>query len=299
MRLTAGPLSYFDPVPSRDGKQVYALGTRQRGELVRFDMKSKQFTPILQGVSATNLTFSRDGKWVAYLSYPEHALWRSRSDGTDRLQLVADLVASPVISPDGQRVLFVHSGIVSVIDIDGGERRALVNDITTGAADWSPVGNQIMFWTSGDHGQPLVNLLDLATGKRSVVPGLVHQLGPHWISDNRLIIVDEHSAFMVLDINTRKWSPLGLEADLITRWGVSPDYKFLYYTIGGPDPELIRFGIADHKSQTVASLRDLQLAGFLQVHGSESRVGVAPDGSPVLTRDTGTQEIYALSVKWP
>jgi hypothetical protein len=46
-------------------------------------------------------------------------------------------------------------------------------------------------------------------------------------------------------------------------------------------------------------LKDLHLAGFLQVHGAEAQVGVAPDGSPVLTRDIGTQEIYALSVKWP
>jgi hypothetical protein len=57
-------------MPGRDGKQVYALGTKQRGELIRYDMKSKQFVPILQGVSATNLTFAEDGNWVAYLSYP-------------------------------------------------------------------------------------------------------------------------------------------------------------------------------------------------------------------------------------
>ena len=28
-------------------------------------------------------------------------------------------------------------------------------------------------------------------------------------------------------------------------------------------------------------------------------IGVAPDGSAVFTRNTGTQEIYALAVKWP
>jgi hypothetical protein len=64
-------------------------------------------------------------------------------------------------------------------------------------------------------------------------------------------------------------------------------------------PELLRFGLADHKSQTIARLKDLPLAGFLQLHGAEKQVGVAPDGSPVLTRDIGSQEIYALSVKWP
>jgi hypothetical protein len=28
-------------------------------------------------------------------------------------------------------------------------------------------------------------------------------------------------------------------------------------------------------------------------------MSVAPDGMPVLTRDIGTQEIYAISVRWP
>jgi hypothetical protein len=111
MRLTAGPLSYVDPMPSRDGKQVYALGTKQRGELIRYDMKSKQFVPILQGLSATNLIFSKHGNWVTYLSYPDRILWRSRNDGTDRLQLASGEAANPVISPDGRRVLFVQNGI--------------------------------------------------------------------------------------------------------------------------------------------------------------------------------------------
>jgi serine/threonine protein kinase/Tol biopolymer transport system component len=254
MRLTAGPLSYFDPMPSRDGKQVYALGAKQRAELIRYDMKSKQFVPILQGVSAANPTFSKDGNWVAYLSYPDRTLWRSRSDGTERLQLVSDAVGSPVISPDGQRVLFDQNGIVCLIGIDGGERRAVANDITTGSADWSPDSSKLVFWTSGDQGHQQANLLDLSTGKRSVVPGSVGSLGSRWISNDKLIAVDEHSAFVVLDLNTRKWSALGLEAksNLITRWGISPDYKYLYYTIGGPDPELVRFGIGDHKSQSIA-----------------------------------------------
>jgi Tol biopolymer transport system component len=301
MRLTNGPLSYFDPMPSRDGKQIYALGTKQRGEMVRYDIKSKQFVPILPGVSATNLTSSKDGNWVAYLSYPDRALWRSRSDGTERLQLASDGPASPAISPDGQRVLFLQAGIVYLIGIDGGERRAVVNDATTGSADWSPDGNKLVFWTSSDQEHQQANFLDLDTGKRSVVSGSVGGLGSHWISDDKLIAVDEHSAFVVLDLNTQKWSALGLDAksNLITRWGVSPKYQYLYYTIGGPDPELLRFRLSDHKSQSIASLKGFHFAGFTQLHGAETQVSVAPDGSPVFTRDIGTQEIYALSVKWP
>jgi hypothetical protein len=35
------------------------------------------------------------------------------------------------------------------------------------------------------------------------------------------------------------------------------------------------------------------------VMDEESPINVAPDGSPIFTRDTGYQEIYALNIKWP
>lgn len=300
MRLTNGPLFYFDPIPSRDGKQIFALGALERGELVRFEMKSKQFVPILQGISASNLTFSRDGKWAAWLSYPDRTVWRSRSDGTEKLQLVSDPVLCPVISPDGKRVLFLQNGSVGLVDMDGGARRTAVNEITADTvADWSPDSRSIVFWTSDGKGEPLANFLDLATGKQSVVQGPLTQLGIRWIGGNRLIALGADSAFTVFDLNTGKWSPLGLKADLITRWGMSPDYKYLYYTTGGSDPELVRFSLEDRRSQTMTSLKAIPLAGYLQIHGAEFPLGVAPDDSPVLTRDTGSQEIYALDVKFP
>jgi hypothetical protein len=50
VRLTNGPLPYSDPYPNRDGKQIFVLGTKERGELVHFDMKSHQFLPFLSGI---------------------------------------------------------------------------------------------------------------------------------------------------------------------------------------------------------------------------------------------------------
>jgi hypothetical protein len=51
--------------------------------------------------------------------------------------------------------------------------------------------------------------------------------------------------------------------------------------------------------ETITSLKDFHFAAYTQVHGADTQVSVAPDGSPVFTRDVGTQEIYALNVKWP
>jgi Tol biopolymer transport system component len=80
VQLTSGPLSFYSAQPSQDGKHIFAIGEQPRGELQRFDAKSGRFVPYLDGVSATGLDFSRDGRWVAYTTYPEQILWRSRID---------------------------------------------------------------------------------------------------------------------------------------------------------------------------------------------------------------------------
>ena len=123
IRLTNGPLHYSSVRFSRDGKQMFAIGTKRRGELVRYDMKSHQFVPFLSGISAISPSFSKDGQWVAYVSYPDHTLWRSRSDGSERRQLTYPPmeVAWPFISPDGTKVAFTICCYETyVIDMDGG-----------------------------------------------------------------------------------------------------------------------------------------------------------------------------------
>ena len=66
---------------------------------------------FLSGISAGELDFSRDGQWVTYASYPEHTLWRSRADGSDRLQLTYPPVSAglPRWSPDGTQIVYVDT----------------------------------------------------------------------------------------------------------------------------------------------------------------------------------------------
>ena len=46
-KWTAALLASSSITPSRDGKQIFVLGTKQHGELVRYDVKSHQFLPFL------------------------------------------------------------------------------------------------------------------------------------------------------------------------------------------------------------------------------------------------------------
>jgi len=86
-QMAAGPLHFSELLPSKDGKRLFAVGVKSQGELVRYDAKSEQFVPYLGGISAGYVELSRDEQWATYVAYPEGTLWRSKVDGTERLQL--------------------------------------------------------------------------------------------------------------------------------------------------------------------------------------------------------------------
>jgi Tol biopolymer transport system component len=297
-RLTNGELSHEGGACwSRDGKQLFAIGTKQRGEVVRYDMKSKQFLPFLSGISATDLTFSRDGKWVAYLSYPDHMLWRSRTDGTDRMQLTYPPmgVLLPFISPDGKRIVFGSSRLETyVVSTDGGPPQRIVDRNSVGA-NWSPDGNLLVF-NSLVVGRPLeLQIFDFRTGKVSAVPSSQGNFGALWVTQNTLVAANRDSTkFQIFDLKTKTWT------DFVTghfvNAMVSPDGKHLYFTTGGPEPKALRIRFADHRIETIASLKDLRR--IVDPVTANTEINVAPDGSPIFTLDRGTQEIYALKLQW-
>ncbi len=87
VQLTSSPLLLSSPLPDKNGKKLFMVGQTDRGELTRYDLKSGQFTPYLGGTSVEYVNVSQDGQWAAFVTYPQGNLWRSRMDGTDRMQL--------------------------------------------------------------------------------------------------------------------------------------------------------------------------------------------------------------------
>jgi len=203
-QLSTGPMQFSYPLPSKDGKQLFVVGTEPRAELVRYDGKSGEFVPYLGGISAGDVEVSRDGQWVTYVSYSDFSLWRSKVDGSDRLQLTQPPMYAALAhwSPDGQQIAFAGFVLgkpwkLFLISKDGGNPQPLTEDeITEGDPTWSPDGGTLAFGhVDPDHAEKtFIELYDLKTRKISELPGSQQIFGPRWSPDGRHIVALAHNS---------------------------------------------------------------------------------------------------------
>jgi len=302
--VTNGPLNFYSPVPSHDGKRIFAVGAQPRGELVRYDRKSG-FVPYLEGTSASDLAFSADGNWIAYVSVPDRRLWKCKMDGTERRQLTFEsmTVGLPRWSPDGSQIVFMAQTANSgwrayLISSDGTGLRDLIPGAQAGFdPSWSPDGKSIVL-TLNDAGTPSagatgpgIAIFDLSSGKLALLPNASYLFSPRWSPDGRHIagITDDSQKLMLFDRETQQWQELVALPIGYPSW--SHDGQYLYFdTTLTEDANFFRIRISDHKLERLVSLKGMRrLWGDLG-----SWTGLAPDDSPLVIRDISSQEIYAI-----
>ena len=252
------------------------------------------------------MIYSRNGKWVVYVSYPDHALWRMRTDGTDRLQLTYPPItaAIPSISPDSTKIAFMYFGPANpeiyIVNLTGGTPQKIVDHGIT--PYWSPDGKSLAFgsprtahsgWYANSEDAEL-RIIDLKSGKISVVPQSQGKWLPVWTSQNTLVAGFLGSSRLVrYDFKTKTWSDL--VAGPFSDWA-STDGTYVYCTTTDPTPPAaVRVRISDGRVEPIADLS--QLRGIASYATRE--VSVTPKGELLFTRDIGTEEIYALAVRWP
>jgi len=304
MQLTTGPLNIGNPVSSKDGKKLFVQGWQPRAELVRYDLKSRQFVPYLSGISAVGLDFSRDGKWVAYIDYVSGSIWRSKTDQTEKLQLTFPPLQAylPRWSPDGKQIAFFarrpgERWQIFVIPPDGGSPEQ-VHGSESNEADpnWSLDGNSLVFSGNPSFGTSGIYLLDLKTRNVSKLPGSDGLFSPRWSPDGRSIaaMTLDSLKLRLYELSTQKWTDLAQIYTSYPNW--SRDGQYIYF--GGSlenHPGYFRVRISDHQVERILSLE-----GFQQASGGfGSWSGIAPDGSPLFVRDASIQEIYALDWEAP
>ena len=74
-------MSFGNVSAARDATKIWAIGVQPDVEVVKYEPQKKKFVPLIKGLSATDVDYSKDGKWIAYVSIPDGVLWRARADG--------------------------------------------------------------------------------------------------------------------------------------------------------------------------------------------------------------------------
>jgi Tol biopolymer transport system component len=299
------------------------MGSQMRDELVILNKVSGQFVPYLEGVSAQDVSFSRDGERVAYVAYPEGTLWRSKLDGSDQTQLTFPpmRVRLPRWSPDGKQIAFFggtsgNPPRIYVVPSEGGDPQRITNGKAGDAGDldptWSPDGKSIAFGAApydirmeADPKRMVIRVVDLNTSRISVLPGSEGMWSPRWSPDGRSIVGLSAVGWKVelYDLATHKQTELAAMQAGYPDWSHDGEWVHFvtltgqrtWYRVRVGDRKLERLFAENEEQRLVRAENEAQRL----IRAADTWTGTAPDDRILTVRDTGTREIYALEWEAP
>ena len=302
IQLTSGPTRWGRPIPAKGGKKVFAMGASQNGELVRIDAKSHQLQPYLGGKSAEGVSFSANGQYIAYVTFPEGILWKANRDGSNPMQLT-DPPMYPILprwSPDGTQILFASMNVEGeiksyLISSQGGPPHPLLPEDKgeQGGPNWSPDGHKIVFdsWEkTGEISKHVTRILDLASHQVTQLPG--EYWSPSWSPSGRFIAGLAHSRgeLSVFDLKKQQWSKLQKGPTGNPTW--SRDGQSIYFLRVSSDPGVYRIRPTGGQAERIVDLNGFH---FTSVVGEW--MGLDPEDLPMLLRDEGGVNIYVLTLE--
>jgi eukaryotic-like serine/threonine-protein kinase len=300
MRLTAGQLDVLAVTPSHDSAGLFIVGRIAQGAMKVFDPVQNRFVPFLGDLAASAFVISPDKKWMVYADYPRHYLWRSKLDGSEKLQLTNFYSSMAQWSPDSKQIVFSDWNQLYLISVDGGTPEKLVPHPNSEVAPtWSPDGKSIAF---NDYPLPSrikeIKVLDLATRKISIMPGSEGFYVPSWSPDGKYMvaIAQDPSRMVLYTAQSGTWKDLKKFEAPWGYWAWSKDSKSVYLAMAdaepGFEPGVYRLAIALGTWNQIAKFDSLTLSR----DPLERFLSITADGQPAIMNDTSVVQIY--SAKW-
>jgi Tol biopolymer transport system component len=309
IQLTRGPIAFDHPNAMRGSNRIFAIGSHNEYQLLRIDPRTSVKTAMLAESGATDMDFSLDGQWVVYAARENGTLWKSRIDGSGKVQLTAGATGAfaPHWSPDQKQVLFTGFLLDSqprlyVVSADGGSPKSVLpsnNKWASVSGDWRTDGRQIVLdvqeMESGR--EPDIRILDLDTNKLTRLLDSDGLIEPRWSADGRYIAALNPSKKQVwlYDCRLEKWSVLS-EANFPAALRWSPSGDALYYQdVDEVEESIYRVPMATRETERVLGLGDILSLGAAR----GIFTGLSPDGSVYVTVDHGDVDVYAVDLKLP
>jgi Tol biopolymer transport system component len=307
LELTSGPMSFGNVSAGRDSKNLWAIGVQPWAEVVKYDQARNEFVPVVPGLSASDLEFSADGKWIAYISIPGGKLFRARADGSEKLQLTSGtgLAALPRWSPDGKTIAYVsmkpgESWKLFLLPAKGGTPQAVSAEGGSQIdANWSADGKRLIFGDYNHDASGLsIRILDFKTHQTTTVPGSEGLFSPRWSPNGRYLaaLAPDNTTLMLYDFKEQKWSKWATSAGAVNYPLWAKDSESLYFDDLVDGAETIRqVKVGRMEAEKVMEVGSLDR--YMGALGLWS--GRAADGSWMFVRDKSTQEVYQLSLELP
>ncbi|RAV29658.1 S9 family peptidase [Sinomicrobium soli] len=227
-------LSYPEPANLTGNKDKLAWTFNEEGKRNVYvaeapDFKPRRLTPYLEddGQEITQLSISKDGKWVVYVRGGDHGgnwsasqpvnpgseveearvqVWSVPFTGGEPV-LLAARGSYPVVSPNSDKVVFIKSDERWIVNIDGSGKaeKLFADNGNVRHLEWSPDGRKIVF-TSHRESHSFIGVYEL--GKQSlqwISPGFSQDMYPRWSPDGNSVVFIRRPGNVKLKYSSWDW----------------------------------------------------------------------------------------------